>query len=936
MKNRLSKFLIGFALVIPCLAGCGKNNSKEQKSSSQSQAASSVTSQTSESSQPQTNSSSVAENDDNPFAGDSDVPTYAGNTQRTVGTIENVPTKQYSEATKDKVAKMMCAVSGGAYDGKVRDQMVDYMIDLQIGEAVVVTFCDTLISFMGQMKKSNFSAEEFTNLCYNMLKVLNSIDASNAVDLLEKVNADALEAEKKEAKEDYDNATILSYYNPSIGSLNYNSYKELKNNAAKFSNSSQLQSDLSKYETVFNNYHFSDENVQRFNNYKADLLKKSTSDDYHIIPVEVIEYIKSHVGDAQKLYVNDLKLIVDAFAQHTYDFIDIFRKPSNELGIRQQYYTSYRNDLRTSDRVYQFLSILLENKQTTLGLCNSILADSRLGNLVLDFVRNVLVPIAENNWADSPDELNEIREFKSKVASLDSKNISALVSFVIKLANKVEDNDIKDLLTHVFTDETEFDYVKMGDKYVAVLDNVIASLTDTQKALLNQTSQVFGFNLIDELQNLSRIYKGKNLDTDDGKDKFVEDITNWYEPLLEKLSPLMLLVSGRGKKGGKAEEIKENGFFKISEHAFLSVSINTVYQGQTAQGIIENRTVYFNFGYYEQKENYSSTSSFMSGSLEDINEWISRLNSELAEMGEEEFAEYYNEEVVTVMRELGNNASFTQLSVSVDTSKYGYAPMTVSFKVNNDLYTTTFGVSISARDLPTIESGSMNYSSHYYISNQPNYFYTRVLDKGSEATLYAHGEDARADTSTAGWHYEYRKQNDYDYGCYFVYYVLDTANISRYQTYKSSRVGIYLQGANSFEVQPRSEVYYQYDNLEFYTYNYLQLENSSAVGKTANAKYSVNYEGMTYEYVVIANNNPVYTSYEFVIDNLGDEDITNPITVQAQLRIETTYETIIDDCYYCTYGYESRDGYVTLTNLTYVDDVVSFTYQGQTYTFLFD
>lgn len=950
MKKRIAKFLVSMGLIIPCLSGCNFFAADGDQSAGDNQSDVVDNNQSGDQSQ-NGQSGGNGNNGGNGggfFNGDTNVPVYTGDSTRTVGTIPNTPTDHYSEQTLAKITKMIRSFSLST-NTSIRDRIARYMIELEIGEEVANALCDTVISFVGQIPKSSFNSRDSVNTWYNALKVLNSIDATKVSKLMRKINEEYEESEKGYYNTSYQAETILEYYNPDIGSLSYKQFKEFKENKDNFK-SEQLNAILDEYESVFNNYYFSPDYVAHFEEYKAGLLEDDNEYYVYVFPEEVISFVEEHANDAKAILVSDLKLIIDAFASSAYDFVDIFGESTNELSFETaDGHSYYLSDNNYTDRINQFFDLLFKNKNTTIGLINAILTDTRVANLLLDFVLDFLVPQAEARFAEEAETLAEIRQFKTRVSALSGAHVVALVSFAMKLFNQISQDDLAAVYLERYdyeerSEEESFDWFALGDKYDNILDNVIASLTAKEKSLIIETSQIFGFDLISELQNASRIYKGKDTSTEEGLEKLHDDMWEWAEPLLTKLyRPFHFLFSSPDNYGyNNGSSYKNPRRMDITEHISFYFYNSHFYLNDTSSAI-QNR-LYFDVYYEEEYENGDSRGYYcFDSSFGELSYYIQSYAEMIDRYGEEEFISNYGRGRYLAIQEL-RNITFSDIQVSLDTSKYGYLPLSISFKANGKVFSTSYDVEVSAYDLPYLYTGNFEESgTNYYTNNSSYSLYRKVFKQGANVTVYNRysyydeTSTTTLDTSTTGWHYYFQQEssgNNY----YLIYLVVDSSMLANYVSYTYSRIGYAVEGANGFYSSPELDVYYEYEGMEIYTYMYLKAQDSYFENKSANQIYKVNYGGFEFEYAIISRNSAAYTQYDFILDQpLSSTNITTPTQVQARVYKTCVYEVVIDGCLFIIGGDHSEEtANATLTNFTLVDGVASFTYANKNYTFKYN
>ena len=949
MKSRLTKLFLGLALAAPVLSGC-TIQPMNFGGTSKDKGTSGVAGDT----------SIVVK--DSSIPANADAPTYSGDKSRKVQTINNTPVSKYSQKVLDKIAKMVKTLSRQTNTLAV-DTISKYMIELGIGEAVATKLCDSMIAYQSFVIRKDFNAKSFIDNCYDTLAVLNSIDVSKISKLLTKLNQEYESKERARAADRLSGMTILKYYSPYLTSeFSYDDYLEL-NRLNDENYSYDLYLALNDYRTAYDSYYFSQEQIDQYNRYLANLQEQVTGHHY-LIPEEIINFIDSHASDMKSVLVNDLKLIVDAFGNVISDYVEIFRTPINELTIQKNDifgdHSSYSSDNSYNRRWQLLLSSFVQNKNNILGLLNSILSDKKLANLLLDLVLDYLIPTAEKVNADDSSRLMEIRQLKTRVSAINSNHVSALASFIFKLLNQVQPSDLLAIVNSFFGPEREREgeynvgfLFDMGDKYINKLDAVISALTAKEKSSIIEASQIFGIDIINELQNFSVMYKSKDLSTEDGYYAFTDQAGDWAYRLRQNLArPFSLLFSASESYGGYASESsysyssleeylqKEYRIFKLSENVVMRIETSsTIYQGSNISnnlyyefGLLVGPNESFNYSfsyYYSESYYYNDVRNRIywanSSGTSDINGYPDYARNLLNNYSSTMFTdmEYsYLQEVASLNLSLVN--------VSLDTSKIGYIPLTVYFRNNGALYTVSFSVQVRPNNLPNL-SRVYNYSSDSptsYVESKNSNRSCRGFQLNSLSYITIQDSRIYLDTSVAGWHYYFNGEY------YFIYYVVDTSRLNSYLTSSISYVGTYLEGSTYFNSDPYVEYTYDTTDARIEYYRSLDFDYSYVLGKTSNRLYSMTVNGITYEYVIVSKQTPAYTRYDFVVDLSGiDQDIVVPSTVSASVRVDNYYEAVIEGMYFYYGGDDGNSLSVTLTDFTYINGIASFTYNGRRFVF---
>ena len=904
MKNKLVKILIGLGLVFPVLAGCGQKRNDTPKQDDTTQPSGD-------------NNTQEPGRDETPLDDTTGIPTYEGNTAKQVRTIPNTPVTAYKAETLARIKYVASITSESIYD-----DYVNYMLELGVGDELAMEFCD-FMEGMYRMTMKGFNiydasvlgenGEDLIDLCYQGLAIINSFDVSKVESVLTRIN----EASREDYLKRYNELTIAEYFDVSINGLNYSRYKELKSLKTKI-NDSSLNNLLSSYESAIQNFYFSAEQQAEFNDYKAQL--RENSQNGGLIPQGVITLLHTHASDARELLVKDLKLIVDAFGECVPEILNAIKKQDSEFCYSYTYtdpnygYTNTRSHYLYSERgemIRSIINAVIKNKNVVLGVLKAVYLDVKLGNILLDAFSTIYLPILEEQYENDTEMAPKVAQLKTRVNALSGKHVSALFSFLLKVINQVSREDLVELLVAAYGGNDDFDYAAFGDKYIGQLDAVIASVTAQEKQLILETSQIFGLDILAELTKFSTIYKTKDLSTNAGKEKFADDVADWAEELYEKAYENVFCFFGGGGHSARPDE----------RNYWVNVSVNnTIFVGQTVQSSM----LYIEFDDYGDGIHvYGSISSINS----DADYYQQRLDSmsdeEKADMNPEEL-QYYQERA---------SARISNVVISADTSHVGNVPFTVSF--------TLAGRPITYKGYLTVYSSSMPivYNSYLEVSYSSSRLYSdsnvSIVEKGQEAYYYSYNQNV-VDTSTSGWHFasNTRTEDGHNYYYYVVYYVTTLAELNPYLVETRTDVGVILSDRTYFERNPYKNFIYNVDGFLFRRNVSLSYSQDLVSGKQTNRKYTATSDGVQFEYVIIDSSKPAYTSYYFCLkENLDGITIATPTTKTLMVREHYRYVVEVDGVFY-TASSNSNEKEETVSNFTYVNDVVSFTYKGVAYRFI--
>ena len=958
MKGRLAKFLIGVALVAPVMSGCSSepfpfpggggffNNSGNNPASGMNG-----------------KSGTIQDKSVSPTAS---APTYAGDKNRKVQTITNIPVSEYSSDTMNKIAKMFRALSGQVSDTNV-EMIAKYMINLGIGETLADKIADTVYTYQSFGARKNFNANKLIDVCYDTLAIINSIDASKIGQFLDFVNNDRENAERENLRRELNSLNIHKYYGTNLNGVNYSRF-ELLNSLYYDIQDTSLRNILDTYQYYFDKYSFSPKQEDNFNRYQDDLYHKLNFDSLDVIPYQIVNFFYSHAQEAKEVLVNDLKLIVDAIGPVVFDYVEIFRAPSNELQMRNQYSGVYLTDKSYNKRMHEFLTNLIQNKNTILGLFNSILSDKKLGNLLLDVTSEILIPLAKERNEGNDDIIDELETFERRINAISADHISALFTFAFKLLNQVQPSDLKSMIDYFFlpnnggiTTSTENFLFSLGDKYISKLDAVISGLSARDKNLIIEASEIFGIDIITELQDFSKMYQSKNISSSYSREMFYEEMSDWASTLTNKfIRPLNLLFSG-GEKMSPNSSSEDYGTFedyireeyqilKLSDRVVLRISSNSsFYEGDnvTPSNLrFQYGTLVYPYQTYYSSNYFSHSTYYFDGDPYEIF-WQSSNSTinYLPDMARD----YISSPSFNELSESEQNWYF-ELSdlyfgseyVNLDTNNIGKCPLYIEYQINGCYYNLSLYVDVYPTNLPYLESTTFSYSTRgnaYTLNSDYGYYYG---DRAFElyATVILTDNEGNnidtLDTSYTGWHCYYRRNYSNDYS-YYLYYVVDPDSLNDYIDSQYSVVGSYIKGRDDFYDTPYVDVHCTLeDGSQLSLSKSLAYDYSLIAGKESGKEYSITVNGYDFYYVILSMDSPAYTSYSFRINNIDTQyGIVNPTNITATVITYLEYEEVINGTLYRINEeldvYTSMD--VTLENFTYYNGVATFKYKGQTFTF---
>ena len=958
MKGKLSKLLICIGLVCPVLFACG--NSAKPSDSSNSTTSESTPGGTSEStpggtsestpggtsestpggtsestpggtseSTPSGTSESEPGETSESFEDNTGIPDYEGDTSREVGYIENVPVEAYSDELIAKAKRVLAKISSST---DFADTFLSYMLELKVGEELASAFFDFYDSTTSMTSSiETYASDEFVDVYYGALKLINSFDLHNLVPLLQRINREY----RAEYQARYDSMTMESWYNPTVNGLDYSEYQMIMDINEEVKDP-LITENLAGFPAAYADYYYSEASIARFESQKASY--KNIAENGYIIPECVIDFVDSHADIAKELLVKDCKLLVDAYATIAADLMQILSTnlTNDSLDFRTEYeyevegydytYHGYQYFERDNSKmISEIINLLFEHKTTFLGVLKAILMDAKFGDFVLDALIDVALPLIVGSREFDDEEAAKYDRFVARVESLSGNHIAALASFLLRIANQAEAEDVIKL---ILSSDGDFDLASLGDKYLAKVNDIIASLTANEKSLILEFMRIFGIDVFDEIATLTAIFATKDVTTEDGAIAFQRALDEWWNTLYEKMDDALFSIFGA--KGHQGSEVKPS-----EEVTDLFVQVDkVVYQGDTLTGE----------DFWIRYQDYNTGAYLSAAGVTSWNEQISQYQAELDAM-DDEARERDPDRVARL--EVFVTLTITEFKVEINTSKVGNVPCTVILVIKGEIRTFGSTVDVKVKDLVNVLRPTIYYegTSKYRLNSSKELWPDYVFTKGQEAHYQEYDYDigeyvnVTVDTSKAGWNVFARLQRRDDGNILYVavYYVADPEIMEAHLTRSDTAIGCYIVGENYFNNTPSYDNYYSVDGMEFFSYGYLDFDASYVANKKAGDLVKVTADGVDYQFVVVDETNLVVTSRRIILNEKLSEDIVDPVTKDATLYEYHAYEVKVGDT---TYRYSTNVAAeprkVELTNFTYINGVAKFTYAGNQYSFTYD
>ena len=949
MKTKIAKFLIGLTLCTTMVCGCSDLDSSSSKRRHSSSGGDYSSGQSSHSGQ-----GSGGE------AG-GEIEAYEGNKDREIGVIPNTPVNSYSEETLEKIGAFVALIHGTAYPEMV-NAFADCMLSFKLGDELASAVCDLIINYSeseDSIGESDDYCEALVEYCYDALEIVNSTDFSYIGTFFTTLNNIYHDICTRDGYYDTSSWTLANYYGPSFGYqyFTYLEYLDIKKNLSEFNNST-LSEIISQYDAVYGSFNFTDEQIAHFNEVKAE--REAEAADIIAVPQVIVDFVSEHAEESKEMLMNKFKLAVDAFAELApilQDFASFSiggSKKSNPfyLSNHLSVSTPYTSGITFSDQLDEepepeeepefdldeFYSELFKRRELIFGVAKAILVDSDLGDLLVAGANELLIPLLKNSYPRTEQNERILDGLTENVADLTGKHISAFASFLLNVANQIENKDLVDVCEYIFRmfkeiedEEYEFDIIAFVDKYLDNLTDVIAALSSEEKALITELTSVFGFDIFEEIYKFTRIFNEKDISTEEGVDAFLEELEELYEEIGEKVYNAVGLSYDEEESGSGYDDDYQSDNNGVSFYISMDSDIRV---GMTQQDIA--RKIYLScYSRYTNEFGFQQDEVYMYGNLADWNDYVQSYGEQYRLMSSEEKESEYGQAIYQRSLLAISELEFTPL----DVSKVGYSQLKFSFKMKGSTFSFSRSILVGpAEDLPKIDKLTVNSSNLKYRFDTGSYLGPDIYELGDTINFYDdfNNKSVEINASRLGWNMYVApvtsEYTDFDYSAY-VYYVVNPSELADAKTGTYETVGYYIVGSDNFYSEPESYVYYKYNGLAFAERVTLPFNENLVNGKAANQKYTATYQGKEFNYVIFNEDAIVMHTYGFGLREEITGEITEPTTKTASIENYVRYEATINGEFYYVQIWNYSVGNVTLTDFVYTNNVISFKYDGKTFVF---
>lgn len=943
MKSNLAKLFIGLTLCTSMVVGCSSSPSSSKRRKSSSNPDSSLNS-----GQSQPSNQGVGE----------EIKAYEGNKNRQIGSIPNTPVESYKQSTLDKIGSLVRLIHGTTSEEMV-DAFADCMLAFKLGDDLACAVCDYVIGF-SDFSQEIVSSENYSKIivdyCYQGMKILNSIDFGDAENFFTTLNNTYRDVCTGDSSYyDVSSMKIEKYFDPDFGYryLSYSEYKDLKDHLNEYDNN-ELNELVAAYDQVYGSMRFTDQQVEVFNNAKAE--RERELQEIVAVPQYLVDFIAAHANeDSKTLLLNKIKLVVDAFEELSPVLSDLLGNVSligatkkamgsNYLYVRAgqenyNYFWLYEKEDDSSENaeekpvfdVQAFATNLLQKRQVIFGLAKAILVDEEIGDLLVDAVDELLIPLLEARAEENDENTQILDTLSRKVKTLTGKHISVFADFILNAANELYDEDVLALYAYIVYGDESFDLFAFIDKYLPKLNNLIASLSADDKALITGLTTVVGVDVFDAVNEFNDIYNNKDLSTEEGQEAFFEALDEFGEEIGYNFYSAVGLSF---KDSDDYNYPQEENVAADEDRVTCSINNQAIKVGMTQDDILECIYIdcYTHYDFSNSNGSYFGTFN-VSSSLSSWNSYVQMYEQRYNNLSEDD--KYTVEGQKDYVR---SQLSISDIELeSVNTSSCGYSLVNLSFKMRGKTYTFSMTVFVvPVNPLPTVDkvyhSGDYSFEKGsafdlgIYELNASFQIYDSIASEDVDLTATKAGRNVYISKPSGEEYYSY-----YDY-CLYVYYVVNPSAIQNSVIGTYSDTGVYFTGEEDFYDEPYYSISYEYNGLRFHKSYELPFSADLVNNKTPGGQYTTTYEGNEFSYVIVDSDSGEILGYEFDLDDRLTGEINQPQTMSASVEIKVAYQYKIDgnDCYSIRW---ERYYNVTLTEFVFSGNDISFMYYGQRFVF---
>ena len=833
--------------------------------------------------------------------------------------IDNEPVHSYQADTVKAIHSLAEQLASNYGMGNADDlawKIETYFIKLGIGDELAKKICQTYSStyttFAGQTIET-ITAQQYKQYYYDVLNIMSSIDFSKIADLLDYFNDLYVQEYKDELralslKEMYP----LSYANGTLDKI-----------ATVYDDPSFLEA-YNSFKIDDNiNIVYTQDQITSYNNRRTEL-QQLINDGF--IPKTIISFIRENGGKKQTTVINDLKSLVDNLTDPYVEFLKLYQQyyqsnattqnQSSENVYLDMYnvedyesapyskclngsYSLLSRNYNESSSAQSFpyadlLRIINNNKRGITKVLTTFLDSGSSSELLLDVFRKVVFPVYFSRYSTSNSEILQARQqFLSKLNALNPSNLNAIARFVCNFIDGVTITDLSSIFENPNSEESK----TALKNAMTTLQNLINRTSSSDKSLILEVSNLFGVDILNELNTVANYFINRNLYTDE---QFYNLIEAWQETLEESFENTFEYLFSSD------DHYSSSGNSNANEYVswYIETSSNRVVQNQT----ITPSDVRLNYDYYD-----SNSPIYFYGNLQSLSEagsiTIDSFEYDFSNVG------YVIPNISVTITANGHKLNFnnTITVYPADYQPYSYLSLYSSSLISNSASQVVYG------NMDYFVIVSQNATCSYY-SNET---YQNIAVDTSETGFHCVVEGTRfvvyyvAPLSSFS-----ERVNSIGYGIAEASKMVRSTNISRYievpslgQTYAGS-YSFSFEGKEGIDYTPGLHTYRDSETGKTFEYMIFSLADAYSISKNI-------YAGSLIPYFYKALGMEIPTNAPAIFS----ENMPNAIAVNVYLQYYFNWQQ--DGRY--LYGSYSYTDVMAMQNISVSGNIFSFTFNGQQY-----
>ena len=793
--------------------------------------------------------------------------------------IDNEPCSSYSQETLDKI-KMACQCVYTDCAQESIDTVVESLLAAKFGEKLAAYSADWFVKYWTLQSKALYLSNDnvlgedgatFKDVVYGALTIINSADVQYVPDLMSKIDEKMFGNDR----------TILDYKNVYYEDISYYQYKKLLQ-IPSASQNEDLRTLLSNCGTYFNSYHFDDASIKRFNYFQKE---------YRFAFAEFsINFIRKYGATMQSLLTSNLKTAVDSFAS----IIASFYKDFNHYYGVDAYSDNHYIDKYELD----LYKTLCSNKQEVIDFCNAVLFSDDLCTFVLNGLNEYFVPCLDYLYKDNGEISTKINSLSTKFRGLSTNHLKAFCRLVVKGMEKMSGDDFAAAFSWLTSYNSDFldDVDDYSRRNAALIKEVIAETSGTDKSLILELSSIFGFDLLKVFDDVANEF----LTIESYGDERTYDIfKEAYDHIYDTFGCIF--------ESGWVEDIYSTYHCVSQPDTTWSFNSSSILFGSTvtADDIYVNVNTW-NPSYVSLNHNLGSFDVYIQNMITQYESYDS---------------EYYAQTIAFL-----NTVSIDINSITSNVSRLGEGSVTLDLTLHAGGGSLRITPTLRVIVQPVVTTHyrlAFDYTNEHVYHDYDIFLYEQRSENSGTGEL---------DLTTLGWHVQRASNSTETYIGIYVYYVVASSALEQGKTERYYPGIIFDNKPDEFYRRPEITISYKVADFFYFSYwDYVDISPEQLLNRNP-GYHTTTLNNKTFEYYVISTANPYGVNYNFNLTSvfaLGLESVPSAV-VSVDVRTtyvykdKTNHERLISQ-------YDTQNA--TITNFSYSNKHMSFDYNGSTYKF---